>query len=87
MSKHNVHIGNVKIRLPRSAAGSARQIAGGIGHEILRSVAEATRGRQGTMRVEEVSAGKIAAAGGASPESLQRRIAGRVAAELRKRFD
>jgi hypothetical protein len=86
MRTHDIHIRNVTIRLPRSAAGFARQIAGGIGNDILRSVVEVTQGRRGAMRVEELSAGKIAASSGASPERLQQQIASRVAAELRKRF-
>ena len=87
MGKRNVHIGNLKLHLPRSAAGSARQIAGGLGDEIIRKVAEATRARHGTMRMEEVSAGKITATAGTSLQSLQQQIAGCVAAELGKRFD
>lgn len=87
MNTRRIHIGNVTIRLPQSAAGSARHIAGGIGNEILRTIVEATRGRQGTMRLAQVSAGKITAAGGTSPERLQKQIADRVAAELRKRFE
>ena len=85
MSNRNIQIGQLKIRLPHSAAGSARQIASGLGRAILRGVAEATRGHHGAMRITEVSVGKITAMGGS--ESLQKQIARRVTAEVMKRFN
>lgn len=87
MSKRNIHIDNLQIRLPRGASNWARRIAGGLGNEILRSVAEAAQGRSGTERIKEINvAGKIKGNTFANPESLQKEIAGRVAAELAKKI-
>jgi hypothetical protein len=86
MSKQTIHIDNLRIRLPRGAAASARSIARGLGGEILRSLAEAAHGQTGAERIEKISVGgKIQAASGAAPEKLQKEIARRVAAELKKR--
>ncbi len=86
MSKRKIHIQNLQIRLPRGAAGEARTIAGGLGQEILRSIAESTSGKTGTRRVGQISAGKIISTGGAGAQDLQKQIARRVADELRKKI-
>ena len=84
MSKRSVNIDRLQIRLPRSAAGSAREIAAGLGNDVLRGLSEATSGRRGSMRIEEVSAGKIK---GTSAEGIRKQAAERIAAELAKRFE
>jgi hypothetical protein len=84
MSKRNIHIDRLQIRLPRSAAGSAREIAGNLGNDILRNLSEATSGRRGSMRIEEVSAGKIKDTGA---DGIRKQAAKRIAAELKKRFE
>jgi hypothetical protein len=87
MSSRKVHIENLKIRLPRSAAASARAIAGGLGADILRGVADATRDKTGTKRIDELSTGKITASDGAGGQNLSKQISRRVAAELARRFE
>ena len=87
MSRRKVHIENLKIRLPQSAAGQARAIAFGLGRDILREVAEATRDKTGTKRMGEIAAGKVKVSGGAGGQNASKQIARRVAAELAKRFE
>jgi hypothetical protein len=89
MSKRKVHIENLKIRIPGSAAGEARDIAGGLGREILREIAESTAGKTGAKSIGELSAGKVrvSGGGGAGAHGLQGEIARRVAAEVKKRFE
>jgi len=87
MTKRRVHIENLKIRIPGSAAGQARNIAGGLGREILREIAESTAGKTGAKSIGELSAGKIRVSGGADVPGLQGEIARRVAAEVKKRFE
>jgi hypothetical protein len=88
MSKRKIHIGNLQIRFPRGAGttGEARAIAGGLGQEILQSIAESTSGKTGTRRIGQISAGKITSAGGTVAQDLQKQIARRVADELRKKI-
>jgi hypothetical protein len=86
MGSRNIHIDNVQVRIPRSLAGSARQIGSGLGKEILRRIAETTRGRGGTRRVGDVSAGKIRIESGADIQAAREDIAGRVAAEVAKKI-
>jgi hypothetical protein len=87
MTKRKVHIENLKIRIPGSAAGQARDIAGGLGREILREIAESTAGKTGAKSIGELSAGKIRVSGGGGVPGLQAELARRVAAEVKKRFE
>lgn len=84
MSKRSIHIDRLQIRLPRSAAGIAREIAGNLGRDILRNVSEATSGRGGSVRIGEISGGKIT---GSSTASIRKQAAERIAAEIAKRFE
>ncbi len=84
MGTQNIRIGKLNLRLPQSAAGSARQIAQGLGREILRSLAESPRAGRGTIRIDEISAGKITV--GSSTQSLQKQTADHVAAGIRRQI-
>jgi hypothetical protein len=86
MSKRNIHIDRLQIRLPPKAAGFAREIAGGLGNDILRNLSDTTRGRSGDLRVDEVSAGPIKSIGRPDAEGIRKQAADRIAAEIAKRF-
>ena len=86
MPKRRIHIGNLKIRLPRSAAGGARDIADGLGRRILESLAESTAGKTGIKKIGDVSAGKFTTFGGSTADGLQKRIAGRVTDQVIQSF-
>lgn len=86
MSKRNIHIDRLEIRLPRRAAGSAREIAGGLGNDILRNLSETNIERRGDIRIENVSAGKIVSTGRTDAESIRNRAAERISAEIAKRL-
>jgi len=85
MGTQNIHIGKLKLRLPRSAAGSARQVAQGLGLEILRSLAESPRAGRGTIRIGEISAGKITAGSGGA-QGMQKQTAGHVVAGIKRQI-
>ena len=85
MAKQRIQIENLTIRLPRSAGLDAREIAGGFGREILKSVAQAANGKTGELRIDKLSAGKFRAEGGAA-KNIQKRAADGVATEVRKRL-
>ena len=87
MNKHRVHIENLSIRIPHGSAGQARAIAGGLGKEILQGIAISTSKISGKKKIGELSAGKLRVTDGADATGLQKKIAGRVADELRKKFD
>jgi hypothetical protein len=82
MSQRNIHIENLKIRLSKNSGLSARDIASGLGDEILRQIAETTRHRTGTRRIDSLDAGTIKNSGGATAAHLQRQIARRIAAGI-----
>ena len=85
MAKRRIHIENLRIRLPHAmAAGSARSLAGGLGHGIMKSIADASRGKTGEMRIDQISAGNIKAAGSAA--DIQKRAAAGISAEVNKRL-
>ena len=84
MTKQRIQIENLKIRLPRSAASNAREIAGELGHAILRGIAESVNGRTGEIRIDEVSAGRIRVADGAG--AIRERAAAGIMAGVRKKL-
>jgi hypothetical protein len=83
MAKRRIHIENLRMRLPRGMAGSARSLAGGFGREIMKSIANASRGKTGEMRIDLISAANIRTAGGEA--EIQKRAA-EISAELNKRL-
>lgn len=87
MTKRSIHIENLQIRLPHAAAGDARNFAGGLGREILHGIGEASMGRIGTKKIDEISAGKIKISGGVDHAGLQKQIARQVSDEIRKKFE
>ena len=84
MAKRRIHIENLRIRLPRGMAGSARSLAGGLGREIMKSIADASRGKTGEVQIDQISAGNIRAAGSAA--DIQKRAAAGISAEVNKRL-
>ena len=65
-------------------AGRARSLAGGLGREIIESIADASRGQTGAMRIDQISVENIKAAGGAA--DIQKRAAAGASAEVNKRL-
>jgi hypothetical protein len=84
MAKRRIHIENLRIRLPRGMAGSVRSLAGGLGREIMKSIADASRGKTGEMQIDQISAENIKAAGSAA--DIQKRAAAGISAEVNKRL-
>lgn len=84
MAKQRIHIENLQISFPRGMAGSARSLAGGLGREIMKSIADASRGKTGEMRIDQISAQNINAAGSAA--DIQKRAAAEISAAVSKRF-
>ena len=76
MSRRNVHVANLRIRIPRRLAGQATAIANGLGNEILRGIAESTRDMTGSKKI-----------GAMEVTGLQEQVAAQVAQQLRKRID
>lgn len=76
MKTKNIHIENLEIRLPKNYSSSAREIASGLGDEILRNVAENKNMSDG--RIENLDAGKINISGRISAKILTTEIASRV---------
>lgn len=77
MIRRKIHISNLKIKLPRAMAGDAKSIAAGIGNEVMRNIAVAAAGKTGSIRIDEISAGKFSASSGAS--AIQKEVGARVA--------
>ena len=84
MARRRIHIENLRIRLPRAMAGSACSLAGGLGREIMESIADASRGKTGAMQIDQISVENIKAAGAAA--DIQKRAAAGVSAEVNKRL-
>lgn len=84
MIRRKIHIDNLKIKLPRGMAGEAKSIAAGIGSDVMRSIAEATSGKNGSIRIDEISAGKLRTSGGAG--TVQKQAAAQMANAAIKRI-
>lgn len=63
-------------------ADNARSIASGFGREIIKSIAEASQGRTGAVRINEISTAKFKKSGGEA--DLRKRAASEISAELKK---
>lgn len=80
MSRRKIHIGNLRIRLPRSQASEAKNVTNGLGNEILRQTAEMQTRKSGNQRIESLDVGEIRISGGVSAAALQKKIARQIAA-------
>jgi hypothetical protein len=87
MKGQNIHIDKLEIRLPKGSKLSARQIAAGLGNEILSQIADLPKGQNKAGRIEKLDVGKIKRSDNSSVSDLQRQIAGKVVSEVRKSFD
>ena len=84
MKERDIHIDKLEIRLPKGAKLSARQIAEGLGREILSQISDAPIGRTDSARIEKLDAGKIKMRGKRSIPGLQKQIAGKVVSEVKR---
>ena len=84
MSKRTVHIENLNLRLPRSSASSAREIAASVGGQLLRNLSENHGKFRGSLRLEKISAVKIQVPNGSDVDDMTVRIAASVAADIQK---
>lgn len=84
MGKRRIHIENLRIRLPHGLAANAGSIAGGLGHEVMKRIAHASRGKSGRMRIDQLSAQRIKS--DASAADIRTRAAEVISAEVNKRL-
>lgn len=83
MSKRRIHIGSLSIKLPSSSDGSARAIAGQIGHEILTEIAESTRNRTGREKIDTLTTNISTK----DLRGVSGQVSRSVAGEISKRFE
>lgn len=86
MAKNTIHIENLRIRFSGGPAGNVQEMANGIGREILKNLAGTAGQRQGAVKIDEVSAGKIRATGKSNME-IQRHAASKIVTEIRKKTE
>ena len=87
MTKRSVHIGSLSIRIPRSLAGQAAALAGGLGRQILRSIAESTAAKTGTTKIESIDAVEVRVGRNDPVGNLPKQVASQVGQQLRERLD
>jgi hypothetical protein len=87
MSKQKLHIDNIQIRIPQRAATQSRALAAGLGRALLQAMAQSAPQNNGIKSIAEIDAGKIKTNPADNTERLQQRLAGGVAAALRKKFE
>jgi hypothetical protein len=59
MTKRRVRIGNLKIRMPRTANGDPARLAAEIGRQVMRATARLSKGKTGSTKVNEIPVGRI----------------------------
>ena len=84
MAQQRIHIEHLQLRLPRGMAGHARSMARSFGYAIMRSIAAASRGKTGEMRIDRISATTIRTADGEA--HIRQRAAEDISAQVRKRL-
>lgn len=85
MKERKIHIDKLEIRLPKGSKLSARQIAEGLGNEILNQIANVPNRQANFGPIEKLDIGKINSPGNRTISSLQRQIAGKVVSEIGKK--
>ena len=83
MSKRDIEIDRLEIRLKGVAPESARAAVGDLGRELLGRLArQQGQGRERTGSIDHVDSGTVQLAAGAASGELRRAIAGRIAASI-----
>jgi hypothetical protein len=59
MAKSRVHIESLRIRLPRGMRHQASAVGSSIAQDVASHIANATSGRTGAIRIDEISAGHV----------------------------
>ena len=59
MVTKRINIENLRIKIPRSMRGRAREIGRSIGSDVARRVANAASGRTGNFTIDELSLGRV----------------------------
>ncbi len=81
MSKRNIQIERLEIRMQGVSAEAARAAVGDLGHELLGQLSELRGGR--TVRIGRVDSGAVRVGTGASAGELRTRIAKQVAGSIK----
>jgi hypothetical protein len=65
-------------------AGNALSIAGGFGREIMKSIADTSRGKTGERRIDKLSAAMVKTAGGEA--AIRKRVAAEISDAVKNRL-
>lgn len=81
-----IHIEKLVIRVKNASPAKARGIAGNLGGEILRQIAERTRHTASGRRIESLDAGQIVSGQNAGSAEIQKQIARQIAELIGERI-
>lgn len=60
MTKRRVHIGNLQIRMTRTASSDPARVAAEIGREVMNAAAHLSKGKTGRIELKEMPIGRVA---------------------------
>ena len=84
MTKRNIHIERLQIRLRGISAEKARVITSDLGHELLNQLTRSGAANQGNRRIAEINAGTTQVNSIARPADLRAQIAKQVAGSIKQ---
>ena len=82
MTKHNIHIERLQIRMRGISPETARAITGDLGQEILNQLTYGPR-NHGTRRIADVDAGTAQVNSATKPADLRTQLAKQVAGSIK----
>lgn len=59
MTKRRVHIGNLQIKMTRTASGDPARVAAEIGREVMNAAAHFSKGKTGRIELKEMPVGRV----------------------------
>jgi hypothetical protein len=86
MSRNNVHIDRLEIRMKGISPEAARAAANGLGSEVLESLGSIANGSKHGARIGRVDAGNLKVDSGSGSAGLRQQIAQRVANSVQSRM-
>lgn len=86
MSRNNVHIDRLEIRMKGISPEAARASASGLGGEVLESLGSIANGSKRGARIGKIDAGNLKVDGTTGSAELRQRIAQQVANSVRSRM-
>jgi hypothetical protein len=88
LSKRNININRLEIRVTGISSPAARTAAQGLGQDLLRrlAVAPLAEGQKGAVRIGKIDSGTLQLSPGTSPNELRRAVSQRITSSIQSKL-